>query len=318
MKAVAQSLFSISLISGAIAFLVGCSAKNIETITQENGEVWPAKITMALTPSQDDPEGRVTRFTQLSDYIASQIGIEVELIPATNYGPVIEAMRADKIDIAQGGSFMYMIAYEKAGVEAIATRGSLDGTRNHYSTLIATSPETGITSMEDLVAGAENYTMGFVDAASTSGHLVPRGYFESRGLNPEEIFREVVFTQTHLNAVMAAVAAKVDASAINERTYSRFIRDGRIKPEELIVLWESENIPTSPVFVRKELPVGLKKAIQEAYINLHLRAPDLMEDFRYRAMRPEMIWVSATDDMWDDLRKIAYNIDTMTLLSGSN
>ena len=300
------------------SFFAGCVTSEPETLVQENGEVWPAKIRMALTPSQDDPEGRITRFTDLAEYLSEQLGIEVELIRATNYGPVIEAMRADKIDLAQGGSFMYMIAYEKAGVEALATRGSLGGARNHYSTLIATSPETGITSMDDLIAGAENYTLAFVDAASTSGHLVPRGYFESRGVNPEDTFKEVVFTQTHLNAVMATVAAKVDAATINDRTYKRFLRDGHIQPDDLVVLWESDDIPTSPVFARKELPEGLKRAIQDAYVNLHLRDPELLEDFRHRAMRPELIWVPATDDMWDGLREIAYNIDTMTLLSGGN
>ncbi|MGB0372790.1 MAG: phosphate/phosphite/phosphonate ABC transporter substrate-binding protein [Opitutales bacterium] len=316
MKKCIQRGLTASIALALSAFLVGCGSDEPETIVMENGEVWPAKVVYAYTPSQEEPEGRLERYEKLAEYLTSQIGVDVELIRSSNYGPTIEAMRADKVDIASGGSFMYMIAHEKAGAEAIATRGSIGGERDSYHSLIATSPKTGIKTLEDLIAGGEEYSFAFTDAASTSGHLVPRGAFESMGVNPEDVFKEVVFTQSHLNVVMATVAAKVDAGAMNGSTYTRFIRDGRIKEEELIVLWKSGDIPTSPIFVRSELPEGLKAAVREAYVNMHIHAPDLLQGFRDRAMRPNMVYIEANDAMWDGLRETAYNLDTMTLLSG--
>lgn len=294
----------------------GCLSSEPKTIVQENGEIWPAKLKYAYTPSQENPEGRLMRITQLAEYLSEQLGVEVELIRSSSYGPTIEAMRADKVDIASGGSFTYMIAYEKAGAQALATRGDLSGARQTYDSIIATSPKTGIKTLEELIEGAGEYSLAFTDAASTSGHLVPRAHFDEIGVVPEEAFKEVVFAQSHLNVVMATVAAKVDAGAMSGSTYYRYVRQGRIREDELVVLWKSGKIPQSPVFVRKELPEGLKAAIRDAYINMHLRDPELIQSFRDRAMRPNMIYIPATDDMWDELREVAYNLKSMKLLSG--
>ena len=316
MKKGIQSGLSVGIILSLSAFFVGCGSDEPKTVVMENGEVWPTKLTYAYTPSSEEPEGRLARYETLAAYLSSRVGVEVEIIRSSQYGPTIEAMRADKVDIASGGSFSYMIAHEKSGAEAIATRGKLNGGEHFSKSLIATSPETGIRSMEDLIARARESSFAFTDAASTSGHLVPRGYFEGLGINPENTFKDVVFTQSHLNVIMATVAAKVDAGAMNATSVYRFIRDGRIKEDDLVILWESGNIPASPIFVRSELPTGLKKAIQEAYVNMHIHAPELMDEFRERAMRPDMIYIPASDDMWDELRKVAYNLETMTLLSG--
>ncbi|MGB0373254.1 MAG: phosphate/phosphite/phosphonate ABC transporter substrate-binding protein [Opitutales bacterium] len=309
-KLLGLCLFSLTLI------FAGCMDSEPETVVQENGEVWPAVLKYAYTPSQENPEGRLARFTELAAYLTEQIGVEVELIRSSSYGPTIEAMRADKVDIASGGSFTYMIAHEKADAEAIATRGTLSGERQTYDSIIATSPKTGIKTIEELIEGAENYSLAFTDAASTSGHLVPRGGLEGMGVVPEEAFKEVVFAQSHLNVVMATVAAKVDAGAMSGSTYDRFVREGRIQEDDLVVLWKSEEIPQSPIYVRRELPEGLKAAIRDAYVNMHVNDPDLMQSFRERAMRPNLVYIPATDDMWDELREVAYGLKSMKLLSG--
>lgn len=309
-KLIGLCLFSLTLI------FAGCMDSEPETVVQENGEVWPAVLKYAYTPSQENPEGRLAQVTELAAYLKEQIGVEVELIRSSSYGPTIEAMRADKVDIASGGSFTYMIAHEKAGAEAVATRGTLEGGRQTYHSIIATSPKTGIKTIEELIEGAKDYSFAFTDAASTSGHLVPRGGLEGMGVVPEDDFKEVVFAQSHLNVVMATVAAKVDAGAMSWTTYERFVRDGRIEADDLVVLWKSGDIPTSPIFVRSELPEGLKLAIREAYVNMEKNNPELLQGFRERALLPDMIYIPATDQMWDELREVAYNIESMQLLSG--
>lgn len=87
----------------------------------------------------------------------------------------------------------------------------------------------------------EELTIAFVDPASSSGHLVPRGYLESIGLNPEKSFRQVVFAQNHPNTIMTAVSAKADVAAISRSALDRFVARGRISSDERAILWDSDD-----------------------------------------------------------------------------
>lgn len=297
----------------SLALLSGCSSSANEGVVRSDGEIWPAKFRIAYSASTDEPEGRMARYEELAEYLQQELGIPVELVMTSSYGPMIEAMRADKVDAAGGSPFPYMIAHQKAGAEALLQRGKPDGSGGTYSTIIVTSPKTGIRSMADLKARAKQSTFAFVDPASTSGHLVPRAYLESQGMNPEEAFREVVFTQQHLNSVMTAIAAKVDAAAISETTYRRFLEKGRIKEGELIVLWKSKPVPSAVWYVRGELPAGLKTRFRTAFLEMHQRRPTLIEKFRKAVIDPEMVFVPMADSELDGVREVARNVESMTL-----
>lgn len=277
-------------------------------------EGWPAVLHMSYQPSEEDVEGRMDRLEEFTDYLGQKVGIPVDLVQAQGYGPTIEAMRAEKIDIARTGSFAYMIAHEKAGAEAIVTRGTESGGPGLYSSIIVTSPETGIRTLEELKARSKELVFAFVDPASTSGHLIPRAGLEKEGLVPQEDFERIVFSMSHTNSAMALVSAKVDAGAMSRTTYDRLVEAGRIAPDDLIILWESAPIPTGPIIVRSGLPEEIKERIRAAYLELNEIGGPLMETLREQAQTPDMIFYAAEDSMWDGLREIAYRLETMQLL----
>lgn len=275
---------------------------------------WPSVLRMSYQPSEEDVEGRMTRLEEFTDYLGRKIGVPVDLVQAQGYGPTIEAMRAEKIDIARTGSFAYMIAHEKAGAEAIVTRGTRSGGPGLYHSIIATSPATGIRSMDELKRRAGELVFAFVDPASTSGHLMPRAGLESLGIDPQEDFEHLVFSMSHTNSAMALLSAKVDAGGMSRTTRDRLVEAGRMEPDDLVVLWESAPIPTGPVIVRSELPEALKARMRSAYLDLNEEGGAILEALREQADRPDMIFFAADDGMWDGLREIARSLDSMKLL----
>lgn len=269
-------------------------------------------LKMAYLPSEEDVERRMKAFNELADYLTEEIGIPVELYRTAGYGPIIEAMRSRKIDFGQsGGSFTYMIAHEKAGVEAVVVRGTSKG-RGIYSSIIVTSPSTGIKSIEDVKARQSELVFAFVDPASTSGHLVPRAGLQSMDIDPEG-FKRLIYTMNHTNSAMTLMSAKVDVGAISRSTFDRMIEAGRLKEEDLVVLWESAPIPNSPIVVRPDLPQDIKERIAAAFLKLNEGGP-LLETMREQTGVEDLIYYPANDAMWDPVREIAYNID-MKLLS---
>ncbi|MGJ3242411.1 MAG: phosphate/phosphite/phosphonate ABC transporter substrate-binding protein [Opitutales bacterium] len=277
---------------------------------------WPERLRLAFTPSEDDPEKRRHRFQELADYLTQEIGIPVEITRASSYGPTIEAMRAHKIDIAQTGSFAYMIAHEKAGAEAIITRGTEEGP-GIYNSVIVTSPLSGIDSIDEMINRADELTFSFTDPASTSGHLVPRSALESFGIEAERDFRRVVFTMSHTNSAMTILSGKVEVGGISGNTYQRLLEADKIEPGDLKILWESPPIPTGPLSIRGDLPEDLKKAVQQAYLDIRIKHPVLWADIRQASgFEPHepFFYLPAEDSMWDPLREIARNLETMDLL----
>jgi phosphonate transport system substrate-binding protein len=285
---------------------------------------WPEALNMAYSPSSENPEARETFYNEIATYLSDYVGVPVELFQTSSYGPVIEAMRAKKIDIAQGGSFSYMIAAEKAGAEPLVTMGfkNEDGSFMHgiYYSVIAVPKDSEIDSIEELKANAKDITFSFTDAASTSGHLIPRDGIEQNGINPDEMFKRVVFTQSHLNSIMTIVAGKVEAGALQESAFTRLAEKGKVNLDDIKIIWRSEPINRGPVLTRRDLPRSLKEKIRSAFLDMKEIAPELYyKRFTvFGAHYPEgMTYVPAYDHMWDNLRDIALRMDNMRLIRGT-
>jgi phosphonate transport system substrate-binding protein len=124
------------------------------------------------------------------------------------------------------------------------------------------------------IADLKGKNLGLVDPNSTSGNNVPRFAMNSMKINPEEHFGKVVYTGSHVNAVMALNQGTVDVAANwwNNETDSELVRmsdKGMVKKEDFRIIYKSEQIVNSPVAYLDSLPADLKKLIEQAFLNAH-------------------------------------------------
>jgi phosphonate transport system substrate-binding protein len=305
---VAVSAITCIILSFSILGTSGCNDSQAN-VNVTNNLTWPKQLIFSFTSStEDETERRFDAYSELAEHLTQELGIPVTILKTLSYAPVIEAMRAGKVDIANsGGSFSYMIAREKAGVEPIVVRGTPEGP-GLYKTMLVTSPKTGLNSLEEVLAKSKDLTLAFVDPASTSGHLVPLSALQNMGVEVNKDFKQVVFTMNHTNMAMTVLSAKVDVGAMGSSSYDRLIQRGKMKPEDLKVLWQSPIIPQGPVMVRKELPADLKQAIQAAFMSIN-NNPNLLKKLASLSSKNEVKYYLADDSMWDGLREIARNAD---------
>jgi len=170
--------------------------------------------------------------------------------------------------------------------------------------------------MDDLAGRASELDFAFVNPASTSGHLIPRAILESRGIDPDADFAELIYTMNHTNSAMTIVSGKVDAGALSLSSYERLIRTGKIEADDLVILWESDPIPTGPVMVHPDLSDDVKQGIREAYLSLNTRDDPLYEQMALTYRKEDLTFYEASDSDWDDLRSIARGVRTMNMLPG--
>ena len=157
----------------------------------------------------EGPEATIDRLTPVQKYLESKLKIPVELVKATDYTAVIEALRAKKIHMAYLPPFAYVLAVEKIEIDVLVTLG-VNGKPSNYQSIIVTGKDSGMKTMEDVKANAKNLTIGFSDPASASGHLIPRAYLTSIGLDPKTTFKETLFASSHTASMMAAKTGKID------------------------------------------------------------------------------------------------------------
>ncbi len=231
---------------------------------------WKAKYPELVFASiPDENAAQVTeRYGDFVAYLSREIGVPVKLRIAGDYAAVIEGQRAEQIHVAYYGPASYARA-RMIGVKTtpFAIEVNKGGVKGYYSVFYvkANSPYQKI---EDL----KGKSIALVDPNSTTGNNVPRYAMDKMGIKPDEFFSKVVYSGSHVNAVMALNQGTVDVAANwwNNETDSELIRmadKGMVKREDFRIIYKSDQIVNSPVAYLDSLPADLKKKIEQAFFD---------------------------------------------------
>jgi phosphonate transport system substrate-binding protein len=275
----------------------------------------PTVLRYAFAPNAEQLQSGNVRTVGLRNYLQQQLHMPVEVVRVEGYAPTIEAMRAGKVDLANFGSLGYIIAAKNAGAQAIVSTGDANGKLSVYYSVIAVPKDSPIHSIADLKAHAKDLVFAFADPASTSGNLYPRVFLQSIGIQPEHDFKQVVFANGHLACVMAVKAGKVDAGAFMQSAATRLVTTGKMKADDVRIIWTSEGIPTGPLAVRSALPDSLKLQIQDAMTHISTRDPALWAELAksIRSLSTGMTYIPVTDATYNGLRHYAEQVKDFNL-----
>jgi phosphonate transport system substrate-binding protein len=270
----------------------------------------PKPLTFGLLISQE-AEGTQNRLDVLSQYFTKKLGTEVKQVRISQSSAMIEAMRAKKIEVGTGGAFTYLVAAQNANAEAIITTAVAGGDPRFYTSCLVTHKDSPVKSIDDVLKHPGTMTLSWAYPTSTSGHLVPRYFLQTHGVYPKD-FKEVFTSTDHTATFFSVLSRKVDVAAVMYAALDRFVKAGKMKAGDLRVLWVSEPIAPSPVFVRRDMDPALKKRIQQAYLNMATDDPAA-----HNAMRSEFLtnvrYIAVTDSFYQPLRDMANKIDGLKL-----
>jgi phosphonate transport system substrate-binding protein len=158
--------------------------------------------------------------------------------------------------------------------------------------------------MEDVRKKASQLKMGYGNPASTSGHLIPKKYLPNMGLDPIKSFKEVLHNPDHTATMMSILAGNLDVAAVESVEYNRFLKLGKIKPDEVKILYQSAPIQTGPYVTRSNLPAEFKLRIQKALTDIDEDAPEIWADIS-GSSTVELALFPARPELWSDIRLMA-------------
>ncbi len=275
MKKFALKKIALLILSMFAMALVGCTKKTAELGTAEN------PIKLHFVPSVDAKviEDNSKKF---KEYLEKVTPYKYEITIPQSFVAVVEAFGTKRADVAAINTFGYVLAHDKYQAEARLTV-IRHGFSTYQSQFIAKAGN-GINKIEDL-AGKK---IAFVDAASTSGYLLPLKTLKEKKIEP----KETMFAQKHDNVVSMVYQGQVDAGATFYSPPSKDakgveqIEDARrlVKTQypdvekKVIIVSLSEPIPNDPIIFRKEMPEEMKAKIIASMISF-VATPEGKEAF---------------------------------------
>ena len=231
----------------------------------------PTELVFAVVPAENAAMVG-ERYKDFLEYLSKEIGVKVTLRVAADYAAVIEGQRAEQIHIGYYGPTSYARArMTGAKITPFVTETAKGGVRGYYAVFY-----TKANSPYKTIADLKGKNFGLVDPNSTSGNVVPRFALDKMGINPDTYFGKVVYTGSHVNAVMALQQGTVDVAANwwnseEDSELMRMVTKGMVKKEDFNVIFKSDLIPASPVAYLDSLPADLKAKISQAYLQAHTK-----------------------------------------------
>lgn len=222
-----------------------------------------ANMTVMLVPADGGTsDGTIADFKPLFDAVSRQVNIDFKISVGTSYVSVVEAMAADKIDIAFFGPVSFLLARERGAAELLAV-GVQNGKSEYFSVLV-TSSQSDIANIADLAG--RSVALG--DVNSTSSFTVPIKMLLDADLDPVRDVGGIYLLGNHASAIQAVAAARVDAAFTSADSYERFINNTASNASDFHIVSRSNAIPYPPLAVRPNVDAAIKIKLKTAIHSL--------------------------------------------------
>ena len=243
----------------AAAFALSTAAAVSQAATQ-------ATDVLRVTAIPDEAPTELQRkFKPLGEYLEQQLGMKVEFTPVADYPAVVEALAADRVDLAWLGGFTFVQARLKTGNAIPLVQREQDAV--FTSKFITSDP--AVKSVADL----KGKTFAFGSISSTSGSLMPRYFMLQEEIVPEQFFSRVAYSGAHDATAAWVEAGKVDGGVLNASVWDKLVASGKVDTSKVRVFATTPSYFDYNWTVRGNLDPVLIEKITAAFLALDPAKP---------------------------------------------
>jgi phosphonate transport system substrate-binding protein len=214
----------------------------------------------------ESPTELARKAAPLMKYLEQKLGVKVEYTPVSDYAAAVEAFANKQVDLAWFGGFTLVQAQHRSGGKAIPVVQREEDTK-FRSVFVTTDPQ--IKSLADLKG--RNFSFG--SASSTSGHLMPRSFLLSAGIDPDRDMKRVSFSGAHDATVAAVASGKVDAGAVNISVWEKLVADKKVDTAKVRVFYTTPAYYDYNWAVHADMPAAQREKLAKAFLELDASTP---------------------------------------------
>ncbi|MFV2059458.1 MAG: phosphate/phosphite/phosphonate ABC transporter substrate-binding protein [Gammaproteobacteria bacterium] len=252
-------------------------------------------IRVAVLPDQNANKMK-QKFDPFMQYLSKVTGKKTSLIIPKSYEELLSLFMDNKIDLALFGGVTYVEAHRYHNAVAILRR-NID--KNYRSVFLVKANSTG-KNIKDF----KGKKIAFGSKLSTSGHFMPRYFLKEQNIIPEHYFSEVVYSGAHDRTAELVRDGVVDVGVVHSGIVHEMYLDGRLKINDVKVLWETPTFPDYVWVVQDYLLEQDKNIIRDAFLMLNVR------DSYHNKILQKMgggYYLHARHEIFSKLEKIVFN-----------
>jgi phosphonate transport system substrate-binding protein len=198
-------------------------------------------LIFAFPPGAEDPD-QLNLIQPVADLVGEVTGREVETQIPADYLGVVEALRNGFVDVAVLSPFATAIGRASADLDIVLAWEA--GDADIPASAIVVRADSDMTTLDDL----RGRNIAFVDAGSSTGHFMPRGYLVEQGLVADEDY-EFTFAGGHDSALFGVLQGSVDAAGIGYVVLD-LLEDAEVfDRDEIRIIGESGPIPVGGITI---------------------------------------------------------------------
>jgi phosphonate transport system substrate-binding protein len=223
-----------------------------------------AEVLRVSAIPDEAPTELLRKFKPLGAYLGQQLDMQVEFVPVSDYAAVVEALAADRIDLAWLGGFTFVQARLKTANAAHPAMPLVQRAEDEKFTSKIISADPAVHALQDL----KGKTFAFGSVSSTSGSLMPRYFMLQDGIEPEAFFSRIAYSGAHDATAAWVQAGKADGGVLNASVWDKLVAAGKVDTTKVRVI-----ATTPPYFdynwtVRGTLDPLVRDRIQAAFLAL--------------------------------------------------
>lgn len=229
-------------------------------------------LVIGAIPDQD-PELLARNYELVANYLAEEVGVEVEFKPVTEYDAAVTAFRVGDLDLVWfGGLTGVQARLQVDGAEAIAQRDIDEA----FTSVFIASVDSGIEPISDVsglsvVAGR---TLTFGSDSSTSGRLMPQSFLSEAGVSLDDLDGEPGFSGSHDATIELVEAGTFEVGALNSQVWAARVDAGDVDLDKVQLIFETPTYFDYHWVARPELGADLQARIVDALKQLDSNDPD--------------------------------------------
>lgn len=255
----------------------------------------PLKIAIAAMIS---PKETAQHYEHMMKYVSDKLGRPVDIRQKKTYEEVNDMLERKELDLAFVCSGPYVIGKKKFGMELLVAPMIFG--KPFYQAYFIVHKDSPVND----IYGLKGKRFAFTDPASNTGKLVPAYILSKMGTDPENYFKEIIFTYSHDNSIKAVSKGLVDGASIDGLIWNYYKDKNPDFISNTKIIFKSPLYGIPPVVVHPQTPQPVKEELRKIFLEMHkdpegqkilsaLRIEKFIvpEDSAYNSIREMQSWV---------------------------
>lgn len=221
-------------------------------------------------PNQNTTELNA-KYKLLADFLGAKLGVPFEYVPSVDYNASVDGFKNGDLLLCWFG-----------GVTGVQARAAVPGARAiacgprdmKFKSYFIAHQGLGLAKSKDFPLALRGKSFTFGSPQSTSGRLMPEHFIRQFAKqSPKEFFgAEPSFTKGHDQTLELVAGRAFEAGVVDYTVYEKRVKEGKIDPAVVVVVWESPEYCDYQFTAHPELDrmfgAGFTDRLQKALISI--------------------------------------------------